>query len=230
MKQHSIQIRRLALAATLGAAFLLPPAALRAAEGQEPLKLQLPMPTLKGTPEDLPKGANIEPMSDKPPAPFLVPAGVKNVALGKKVTSSVTPFTGELAQITDGLKEAFDDQAVEFKKGTQWVQVDLGEPYKIYAVAVWHDHRYIQLFKSVIVQVSDDPDFKASVTTLFNNDTDNSSGLGIGTDKQYFETRYGRVIDGKGAVGRYVRSYTKGSSQSAINVHQEIEVYALPAK
>lgn len=230
MKRYPIQLRTWALASALAGAVLLEPLALLAAEGQEPLKLQLPMPTLKGTPEDLPKGANIEPMSDKPPAALLVPAGVKNVAQGKKVTSSVAPFTGELSQITDGLKEAFDDQAVEFKKGTQWVQVDLGEPYKIYAVAVWHDHRYIQLFKSVIVQVSNDPDFKTGVTTLFNNDTDNSAGLGIGTDKQYFETRYGRVIDGKGTEARYVRSYTKGSSQSAINVHQEVEVYALPAK
>ena len=253
MKQHQTHIRKLAVAAALGAAVFLQPLALLAADGDtQPLKLTLPMPTLKGTPEDLPKGPGIEPITDKPPGAFedaagktklLVPIGVKNVAPGvtnvvagvtnvvrTKVTSSVPPFTGELSQITDWSKEAFDDHAVEFKKGTQWVQVDLGQPYKVYAVAVWHDHRYIQLFRSVIVQVSNDPDFKADVTTLYNNDTDNSSGLGIGTDKQYFETRYGRVIDGKGAVGRYVRSYTKGSSQSAINVHQELEVFGLPAK
>ena len=29
---------------------------------------------------------------------------------------------------------------------------------------------------------------------------------------------------------RYVRGYSKGSSQTAINCWQEIEVYALPAK
>ncbi len=240
MKQHQTHIRKLGLAATLGAAVLLQSLAFGAADGdKQPLKLTLPMPTLKGTPEDLPKGPGIEPITDKPPGAFedatgktklLVPKGAVNVAQGKKVTSSVAPYTGELSQITDGNKEAFDDQAVEFKKGTQWVQVDLGEPCKVYAVAVWHDHRYIQLFRSVIVQVSSDPDFKTDVTTVYNNDTDNSSGLGIGTDKQYFETRYGRVIDGKGAVGRYVRSYTKGSSQSAINVHQELEVFGLPAK
>jgi hypothetical protein len=238
MKHESRLFERFALAAVVGTALASQPLALWAADAPaaggdknlEPLKLQLPMPTLKGTPEDLPKGPNIEPLSDKPRPPFMVPPGVKNVSQGKKVTASVNPFTGELTQITDGLKEAYDDQAVEFKKGTQWVQVDLGEPFKIYAVAVWHDHRYIQLFKSVIVQVSDDPDFKTGVTTLYNNDADNSSGLGIGTDRQYFETRYGRIIDGKGVTGRYVRSYTKGSSQSAINVHQEVEVFALPAK
>jgi hypothetical protein len=78
--------------------------------------------------------------------------------------------------------------------------------------------------------VSDDPEFKSGVTTLFNNDTDNSSGLGVGTDREYFEMEFGRVAAGKGVKARYVRGYTKGSNQSALNCWQEIEVYALPAK
>lgn len=205
------------------------PSLVRAAE-TEPLKLALPAPTLKGTPEDLPTGPNIETYSDKPRPDFLVPKGVKNVAAGKPATSSVKPFTGELEQITDGKKEAFDYDSVEMKKGAQWVQVDLGESLPIYAVALWHDHRYIQVMHDVIVQVSDDPEFKTGVTTLFNNDTDNSSGLGVGTDREYFETKYGRIVDGKGTKARYVRGYTKGSSLSALNCWQEVEVYALPAK
>jgi len=193
----------------------------------EPLALELPAPTLKGTPEDLPSGPNIEPLSEVPPPPFMVPKGVKNLAAGKPVTSSVKPFTGELSQITDGKKEATDDDAVEMKKGTQWVQIDLGESYPIYAIAMWHDHRYIQVMHDVIVQVSDDPEFKTGVTTLFNNDTDNSSGLGVGTDREYFETFRGRIVDGKGVKARYVRCYTKGSSLSALNCWQEVEVYGL---
>ncbi|MGA4644281.1 discoidin domain-containing protein [Limisphaera sp. 4302-co] len=199
------------------------------AQEKVPLELKLPAPTLKGTPEDLPSGPNIEPLSDKPRPPFYVPRGVTNVALGKPVTASVQPFTGELSQITDGKKEAFDYDAVEFRRGTQWVQVDLGQPYKIYAIAMWHDHRYLQIFRDVIVQVSNDPEFKEGVITLFNNDTDNSSGLGVGTDREYFETHYGKIVDGKGVTARYVRCYTRGSSQSALNCWQEIEVYALPA-
>jgi hypothetical protein len=195
-----------------------------------PLALKLPQPTLKGTPEELPVGPNIEPYSDKPAPPFLVPKGVQNVAAGKRVTSSVNPFTGELSQITDGKKDAFDYDAVEMKKGTQWVQVDLGEPYAIYAIVMWHDHRYIQVMHDVIVQASNDPEFKDGVTTLFNNDVDNSSGLGVGTDREYFETCFGKTIDGKGVKARYVRCYTKGGSLSALNCWQEIEVYALPAK
>ena len=204
----------------------------RAEDGKatEPLKLKLPNHTLKGTPEDLPAGPNIEPPSDKPPTPLQVPAGVINVAAGKPVTSSVPPFLGELHQITDGKKQPSDEDAVEFKKGLQWVQVDLGQSFAIHAVAMWHDHRYVQAMHDVILQVSDDPEFKTGVTTLFNNDTDNSAGLGIGTDREYFELEFGRVVSGKGVKARYVRGYTKGGSLSALNCWQEIEVYALPAK
>ena len=200
------------------------------AEDTVPLKLNLPEHTLKGTPEDLPSGPHIEPPSDKPPTPIQVPKGVVNVAKDKPVTSSVAPFLGELKQITDEKKEPLDDDAVEFKKGSQWVQVDLGQSYAIHAVAMWHDHRYVQAMRDVILQVSDDPEFKKDVTTLYNNDTDNSSGLGVGTDREYFEMQFGRVVPGKGVKARYVRGYTKGSNQSAVNAWQEIEVYALPAK
>ena len=200
------------------------------AKDTEPLALKLPAPTLKGTPEDLPVGPNIEPLSDKPRPAFMVPKGLKNVAADKRVTSSVNPFTGELSQLTDGKMEAFDYDSVEMKKGSQWVQVDLGESFAIYAVVMWHDHRYIQVMRDVIVQVSDDPEFKDRVTKLFNNDVDNSSGLGVGSDREYFETHFGKIVDGKGVKGRYVRAYTKGGTLSALNCWQEIEVYGLPAK
>ena len=160
------------------------------AKSTQPLKLDLPSHTLKGTPEDLPAGPNIDPPSDDPPKAVLVPAGVKNVALKKPVTSSIKPYTGDLAQLTDGKKEPSDDDAAEFKKGSQWIQVDLGESFPVYAIAMWHDHRYVQLFRDVIVQLSDDPDFKTGVTTVFNNDTDNSSGQGVGTDREYFENHF----------------------------------------
>jgi len=206
-------------------------ATLRAADAAtEPLKLNLPAHTLKGTPEDLPVGPNVEPPPTKAPATPPVPKGVVNVAAGKTMTSSVPPFLGELSQITDGKREAFDEDAVEFKKGTQWAQVDLGQSFQIHAVAMWHDHRYVQAMHDIVLQVSDDPEFKAGVTTLFNNDTDNSSGLGVGTDREYFELHYGRAVAAKGVKARYVRGYSKGGSLSALNCWQEIEVYALPAK
>ncbi|MSU37277.1 MAG: hypothetical protein EXS36_19715 [Pedosphaera sp.] len=218
------------LIATAAVVFVTPRVRAEDAKPTEPLVLRLPAATLKGTPEDLPTGTNVEPLSDSPRPAFPVPKGVKNVAAGKKVTSSVNPFAGELSQITDGKKEAFDDDAVEMKKGTHWVQVDLGETVAVYAIALWHDHRYIQVMHDVVLMMSDDPEFKSRVTTVFNNDTDNSSGLGVGTDREYFEMRFGKIFDGKGVKARYVRGYTRGSSLSALNCWQEIEVYALLAK
>ena len=129
--------------------------------------------------------------------------------------------------ITDGQKEAFDDQVVEMRKGTRYAQVDLGQACTLYAILIWHDHRFVQIYHDVIVQVADDTDFTQNVRTLFNNDMDNSSGLGVGTDREYFETREGKLIDAKGVKARYVRAYSKGSTQSALNVLQEIEVYGL---
>lgn len=201
-----------------------------AAADTMPLKLNLPAHTTKGTPEDLPTGPNIEPPPKTAPAPIQVPSGVKNVAVGKSVTSSVAPYTGELAQITDGKREPLDEDVVEFKKGTQWVQVDLGASQEIHAIVFWHDHRLLQAFHDSVVQISDDPEFKDGVTTVYNNDTDNSSKLGVGTDREYFELEFGRVVPVKAVKARYVRGYTKGSTLSAINCWQEIEVYALPAK
>lgn len=217
-----------ALAAALFSFALLPLAA--TADDLAPLPVQFPAPTLRGTPSDLPSGPHVEPPPEKPAPPFMAPPGVINVAAGKKVTASGRAFTGSLAQLTDGKKEPEDDQVVELRRGKQWVQVDLGEPAKIHAIVIWHDHRFLQLFRDVIVQVADDPDFTQNVRTIYNNDRDNSAGLGIGTDKEYFETYQGRTFDAKGVVARFVRSYTAGSSLSALNVHQEIEVYGLPAQ
>lgn len=223
-------LKQILCAPALGAALVITPLlSAIAADDLAPLPLKLPAPTTKGTPEELPAGPNIEPPLTKPPAPFMAPKGVANVAAGKKVTSSLpSTISGSLDQVTDGKKEAFDDYVVEMKKGTQWIQVDLGQEYAIAAIAVWHDHRYVQAFHDVILQVSKDPDFTKDVVTLFNSDFDNTAGLGAGTDKEYFEQQYGRVIHGKGTQGRYVRSYTKGSTLSAFNCHTELEIYALP--
>jgi hypothetical protein len=87
------------------------------------------------------------------------------------------------------------------------------------------------VYRDVIVQVSDDPEFKTGVQTLFNNDQKNSAGLGIGTDREYFEnslTGAGKVIDAHGIQARYVRCYSKGSTDSALNSYIEVEAYGLP--
>lgn len=218
--------------AWIAAASLLAGGALRAAEQElAPLPLKLPVPAFMGTPTDMELGPHVEPLSETPRPPFLAPKGVKNLAAGKKVTSSdKSPITGTLDLVTDGNKEAADDAFVELHRRTQWVQIDLGQRAKIYAILIWHAHNTYQVYHDVIVQVSDDPDFTTGVKTLFNNDYDNSSGLGIGTDKEYFESYEGKLIDAKGVEGRYVRLYSRGSTYSALNRYTEVEVWGLPIK
>ena len=192
-------------------------------------ELKLPAAAFKETPKDL-KSSNLEPPRKGPRPKFLVPAGCKNVAIKKAVTSSdKEPIIGELKCITDGSKEATEGSYVELAPGTQWVQLDLGESYKTCAVVIWHYHGAARVYYDVVVQISDDADF-IEKTTVYNNDHDNSSGLGVGKEKEYIETFEGRIIDGKGAKGRYVRLYSKGNTSDDQNHYTEIEVYALPAK
>lgn len=196
-----------------------------------PLPLQLPDAGYEGTPKDMPPDTTAEKPSGKPRPPFMAPAGVSNIAAGKPVTSSDTsPISGEVKQITDGKKQAWDENVVLLRKRTQWVQVDLGGENNVYAILVWHEHKTPVVYRDVIVQVSDDPEFKTGVQTLFNNDQDNSSGLGVGTDREYFENYEGKLVDGKGTKARYVRCYTKGNTDHALNGYVEVEVYGLAAK
>lgn len=229
MKNRSVSLKSLPVLLALSVAGAMALTA-RAAETElAPLPLKLPIPAFMGTPTDIPLGDHIEKPSDKPRPPFLAPKGVQNLALGKKVTSSdKAPITGSLDLVTDGDKESNDNSFVELRRRTQWVQIDLEKRAKIYAILIWHAHNTYQVYHDVIVQVSDDPDFTQGVITLFNNDYDNSSGLGVGTDKEYFETYEGKLIDAKGVEGRYVRCYSRGSTYSALNRYTEVEVWGIP--
>src|SRR5512147_568021 len=71
----------------------------------EPIRLALPQPMFEGTPQNL-RVPNLEKPRYKAREPFLAPAGVKNIARRKPVTSGEEPVMGDLSQITDGDKEA----------------------------------------------------------------------------------------------------------------------------
>ncbi len=202
-----------------------------AAEDMVPLQLKLPAPAFKGTPKDVQLSSYVEPLSDKPRPPMMVPAGLKNLAPGSKITCSDKNATAEmLAKLSDGNKEAGEEQIIYLRKGTQWVQLDFGSPQEVFAVVIWHAHNAAKVYHDVIVQVADDQDFIEHVQTLFNNDQDNTSGLGVGTDREYFETHEGKLINTKGVKARFMRFYSNGSTESALNEYTEIEVYGRPAK
>ncbi len=220
-------VRFLPLLVTSLAAIAAP--ALLGAEDKVPLKLDLPKPLFVGTPRPI-QLSNLEPATAKK-GDLLVPAGTKLLSRDKPVTSSdPLPVIGELTFITDGEKGGTEGTFVELGPGTQWVQIDLGAPAKIAAIALWHFHSQARVYHDVLVQVSDDPEFKNGVHTVYNNDDDNSSGLGKGSDYAYIETNKGRVIDTKGNKGRYVRVYSNGNTSDELNHYIEVEVFGEEGK
>ncbi len=207
---------------------LVPLAAQGPGADKEELKLKLPKPMFIGTPTNI-KSPNLEPVTGKPRGPFYVPKGTKLLSLKRPVTSSdMNPVIGELSMVTDGEKEGGDGYFIELGPGKQWVQIDLGASYPLYAILIWHYHSQARVYHDVIVQVSDDKDFLKGINTVFNNDHDNSSGLGVGKDKEYIEVAEGKLVDPKGAKGRYVRLYSRGNTTNDLNHYVEVEVYGLP--
>ena len=198
--------------------------------GKEELKLELPRPMFIGTPSNI-KSANLEPVTGKSRGPFYVPKGTRLLSLNKPVTSSdMQPVIGELNFVTDGEKSGEDGYSVELGPRTQWIQIDLRASSILHAILIWHYHSQARVYRDVVVQISDDKDFLKGVTTVFNNDHDNSAGLGIGKDKEYIEVAEGRLIDTKGVKGRYVRLYSGGNTSNDLNHYVEVEVFGMPAK
>jgi len=209
-------------------AVMLAPLVARQATDKEVLKLQLPKPMFIGTPTNI-KSANLEVITGKSRGPFMVPVGTKLLSLKKPVKSSdMQPVIGEMEMVTDGDKEGGDGYFVELGPGKQWVQIDLGATYALHAILAWHYHSQARVYRDVIVQVSDDKDFLKGVQTIFSNDHDNTSGLGLGKDKEYIEVAEGRLFDPKGVKGRYVRLYSSGNTTNDLNHYVEVEVYGTP--
>jgi len=193
-----------------------------------PIPLVLPKPLFVGTPVPI-KVPNLEKPSGAKRPPFLAPAGTVNLSKDKPVTASDTfPVIGDIAFVTDGDKDGSEGTFVEFGPGVQWVQIDLGATATLRAIVCWHFHAQARVYHDVIVQASDDAAFKTGVTTLFNNDQDNSSGLGAGSDMAYVETSEGRLVDAKGVRARYVRLYSNGNTTSDLNHYVEVEVFGQP--
>ncbi|MHC4325566.1 MAG: hypothetical protein ACYSUX_14970 [Planctomycetota bacterium] len=195
-----------------------------------PLEIKLPHAVFKDTPLNT-RVKNLEKPLGKPRPPFLAPAGTTNIALGKPVTSSdQEPIIGEIEMITDGDKEAADGSYIELGPSVQRITIDLEAMHEIYAIAIWHYHKQPYVYFDVVVQVADDMDFITNVKTVFNNDIDNSAGLGIGSQKHYTETNEGKLIGTRGAKARYVRLYSNGNSINDLNHYIEVEVYGRSVK
>ena len=162
-----------------------------------------------------------------------VPRGTYNLAKGKTVTSSES--LGAVELVTDGNKE--ENCYAELFPGLQWIQIDLQNEATISAVWVWHyykgwDYGWKSCYKDVIVQISNAPEFDAKVTTIFNNDYDDSAHKGKGEDRPYIETNIGKLMPVKPpAKGRYVRLYSAGNCWGfKENRYVEVEVFGIYEK
>ena len=145
-------------------------------------------------------------------------------------SSDSEPVIGELEQVTDGDKKGAEGSFVELGPGVQHVTVDLGAPHEVFAVLFWHFHKTPRVYFDVVVQLADDADFKTNVRTIFNNDHDNTAGLGAGKDMNFVETSEGKLVDAKGAKARFVRLYSRGNNANELNHFVEVEVFGRPAK
>ena len=120
-------------------------------------------------------------------------------------SSDEEPVIGELEMITDGDKEAADGSY----RGTGTVASarhdrPAGRVRDLRHPGSGIIHKQPRVYFDVIVQISSDPDFIQDVKTIFNNDMDNSAGLGVGTDMHYVDTHFGEIFDAKG-VARPIR-------------------------
>ena len=192
------------------------------AEDKVALETKMPNPLLVGTPVPV-NIPNLEPkLTGKRPA-FLVPAGTVNLSKAKKVSASdKDPVVGTLDLLTDGDKEGDEGSWVELSPNKQWVQIDLEKEASIYAIIVWHFHSQERAYRDVVVQVSNDPTFSKDVTTVFDNSA-------AGKDRPYIENYQGKLIDTKGAKGRYVRLLSNGNTTNKLNHYIEVEVFGKPA-
>ncbi|WP_395737093.1 SHD1 domain-containing protein [Prosthecobacter sp.] len=196
----------------------------------EEIKLEFPKPMFVSAPVPvaIPNLEKSDP--SKVIKGFKALKGTVNVAKGKKVTSSdAAPIIGELALVTDGDADGADGSFVELAPGKQWVQIDLGATHTLQKIAVWHFHKMPAAYLDFIVQASDDPEFKTGLTTLWNSDHDDTSGMGKGKDPAYIETNHGRIIEGRLTKARYIRLWSHGNTSNDMNHYCEVEVFAVPA-
>ena len=140
-----------------------------------------------------------------------------------------------MSLVTDGDKDGSDGSFVELAPGKQWVQIDLEQPADLSAVVIWHYHAEGRVYHSIVVQVSDDPEFTKDVKTVFNSDFANALGFGAGKQLEYIDDYRGKAIavkDAKGRPvrGRYVRLWSNGNTSNDQNHYIEVEVYGKPLK
>lgn len=130
------------------------------------------------------------------PAPVAAASVEVNVARGVTdvTTNGIAARNGKrLTVVTDGDRSTSEYALIATDSAAKYIQLNLGEPHFITKVNILNDYNpeAPRAGKDLIVQLSNDPTFTTGVTTIYNNDDDNSVGLGAGADAEYVEPSSG---------------------------------------
>ena len=167
-------------------------------------------------------------ISDAVTAQYVISDGAQNVALGKPVvfTGNTETFQGiaNASLVNDGYFDAYNVFGSTDGQPC-FAVIDFEKEYMIDRVVVkaWHDWA----FTDVIVQLSESADFTSGVYTVFNNDTDNSVGVGAGTDGAYIENPSGGHSFTFAPVrARYMRFYNQSAQNTTRkSIWEEMQAY-----
>lgn len=145
------------------------------------------------------------------------PPALTNVAQGKNV-SIHGPTSGAdrpASWLTDGITDS--GKYVEISKDTEqnstdpsYAQIDLGTSYDIAKVEFWNYWDDGRTLVGLVILASEKGTFaEDDRTVIFNSDTENFFGFGVGTDTSYKSVSAGLSVE-KEARGRYVRVMNNG--------------------
>ena len=145
------------------------------------------------------------------------PPALTNVAQGKNV-SIHGPTSGAdrpASWLTDGITDS--GKYVEISKDTEqnstdpsYAQIDLGTSYDIAKVEFWNYWDDGRTLVGLVILASEKGTFaEDDRTVIFNSDTENFFGFGVGTDASYKPVSAGLSVE-KEARGRYVRVMNNG--------------------
>lgn len=145
------------------------------------------------------------------------PPALTNVAQGKNVSiHGPTSGTDRPASwLTDGITDS--GKYVEISKDTEqnstdpsYAQIDLGTSYDIAKVEFWNYWDDGRTLVGLVILASEKGTFaEDDRTVIFNSDTENFFGFGVGTDASYKSVSAGLSVE-KEARGRYVRVMNNG--------------------
>ncbi|WP_127588437.1 discoidin domain-containing protein [Paenibacillus koleovorans] len=148
-----------------------------------------------------------------------------NLASGIAPTFSTIHNDTTPSKLTNGNTSSSDNVAVGNPGDIAYAQIDLGALKDVSQIKMWHYYTDGRTYKDVIVQLSQTPDFSSYVTTVFNNDQDNSAGQGSGSDATYAETSAGKTLMFAPVTARYARFWLGGNSVNGYNHFVELQVF-----